>query len=88
MTSVSVGRVYTMVFVRTISMTSTVTALMVGLARDVKQRLITAAPIFARTVQHATTCSRTISVSEWCISLTLSSFHDFGYPSYILSHLC
>ena len=82
MTSVSFSRAYTMVFVRTNSMTSTVTALMVGLARDVKQRLITAAPIFARTVQHATTCSTTISVSEWCISvfiqgsLTLSSVHD------------
>ena len=67
MTSVSVSHVYTVVIVRTYTMTSPVTARRVGRARDVKQLSVIAALVFARMVLHATMYSRTTSVSECCV---------------------
>ena len=64
MMNVPVSRVYTVVFVRTNSTTSPVTALWVGLARDVNKSSVTAALILARMAPHAMMCSKTTSVSE------------------------
>ena len=68
--SVSASCVYTVVFVRTYTMTSPVTARRVGWARDVKQSSVIATLVFARMVLHATMYSRTTSVSECCVRFT------------------
>ena len=61
--NVPVSRVY-VVFVRTNTTTSSVTALWAGLARDVNKSSVTASLIVARMAPHAMMCSKTTFVSE------------------------
>ena len=68
--SVSVSRVYTVVIVRTYTMTSPVTARRVGRARVVIQSSVIAALIHAKMVLRATMYSRTTSVSECYVRFT------------------